>query len=59
MRFITCRNCRNILKFFVPERRDNKFYHRCDCCGVVNDLALDAASSSESRPVFKVVGTGH
>lgn len=59
MRFISCANCKNILKFFVPERQDNKFYHRCCTCGVVNDLALDAASSGESKPVFKVIGIHH
>jgi len=56
MRFIQCKQCNNILKFFVPERKENKFVHKCCSCGVVNELAIDAASSGENKPVFKVIG---
>jgi hypothetical protein len=56
MSFVICGNCSNVLKFFIPESRDNRFWYRCSACGAVNDLALDAASSGESKPVFKVVG---
>jgi|WetSurMetagenome_2_1015567.scaffolds.fasta_scaffold487503_2 hypothetical protein len=56
MRYISCANCKNILKFVVPENKENKFWYRCCSCGAVNDLALDAAASGESRPKFRVIG---
>jgi|WetSurMetagenome_2_1015567.scaffolds.fasta_scaffold00063_49 hypothetical protein len=56
MGHIICGNCKNLLKFFVPESKDNRFWHRCSACGAINDLALDPASSGESKPAFKVVG---
>jgi hypothetical protein len=56
MSFIICGNCKNIIKFFAPEGKENKFWYRCSACGVVNDLALDPAASGERKPVFKVIG---
>lgn len=59
MSFIICGNCGNVLKFFMPKGKDSRFWHRCSACGVINDLALDPASSGESKPAFKVVGFHH
>jgi|GEM_PF-4610812 len=56
MSFIICGNCKNLLKFFTPESKDNKFWCRCGTCGAVNDLALDTMASGERKPVFKVIG---
>jgi hypothetical protein len=56
MNCVTCGNCKNIIKFFAPEGKDNRFWYRCSACGAINDMALDPASCGESRPVFKVIG---
>jgi hypothetical protein len=58
MKLPYCGNCQSFLCFFKPERQEaNKFWHRCDSCGVVNELAIDTSSSGESKAVFKVIGT--
>jgi hypothetical protein len=57
MKLPHCANCKSFLCFFKPERQEsNKFFHRCDACGVVNELAIDASSSGESKAVFIVCG---
>jgi hypothetical protein len=55
MSYILCGKCKNLLSFFVPERKGGKFWCHCSSCGAINDLLLDARASSESRPVFRVV----
>jgi hypothetical protein len=58
MKLPRCVNCKSFLCFFDPQGQDvNKFWHRCDACGVVNELAIDASSSGESKAVFKAIGT--
>ena len=57
MKLPLCKNCKSFLCFFNPDgHEDNKFWHRCDACGSVNELAIDASLSGESKAVFKVIG---
>ena len=57
MQLPLCAKCESYMTFFVPEKQEiNKFWHRCDECGVLNELVIDSASSGESKPVFKVIG---